>query len=401
MWYNCSNIYNSFTSFINIRSNIMKYKTGNNLLNFLLRLTLITIFCLSFFSYISDSHAASSRKKTFKSRITCSVCHKNILSGERYLKSNGKYFCSKKCHEKSLPKCIICGKKMSNWITSKGKKYCSEKCFNKTLPTCNICHKTVKEGFRIKDSDKGLLFFCKKCAKKAKCFSCQLPGADITLADKRTICKRCNKTAINDKNEAKKVYEKVKKLMQNHFNLKTNDKIKIALIDITAMYSLSSKNKKPTKKSIPETGLELGLYTVNKTYKDSTRTKFSLSKGFYEETTSKLTHESYNIYALYATPHNKLVEVFAHELAHDYFYREFPDIKNIKIKEGFSEYIASLVNSYYKLDKCNQRMAENTDPIYGEGYRMIKAIADKKNGLKGVLAELKKMNKKAKKNEDF
>ncbi len=377
----------------------MKYKTNRNFLNLLLKLTFMAIICLSFFYYINNGNATSSRKKTFKSRITCSMCHKNILSGERYLKANGKYFCSKKCYNKTLPKCTICGKKMSQWITSKDKKYCSKECFNKTLPECYICHKRAKNGFRIKDSEKGSLFFCKICAKKAKCFSCQLPGADLTLADNRMICRRCNKTAIDDKDDAIKIYNEVKNLMKNNFNLTTNNKIKVTLIDIATMHSLSNKNIKRSKISTPEAGLELGLYTVNKMYKDSTRTRFSISKGFYEETTSKLTHESYNIYALYGTPYNKLVEVFAHELAHDYFYREFPNIKDLKIKEGFSEYISSLVNIYHKLDKCNIRMAENPDPIYGGGYRMIKSIANKNNGLTGVLTELKKMNKKLKKNK--
>ena len=375
----------------------MKTNIMQNFYKIINKFFIIFILVFLSFSFTKESYARSYNKKRLKSRITCSVCHKNILNGERYLKANNKYYCSKKCYNSSLPNCSICGKKMPKWITAKGKKYCSEACLEKTLPQCHICHKPCKEGFRIKDWEYGSIFFCKNCVKKPKCFSCQLPGATFELKDGRMICKRCDKTAINDKKEARKIYQKVKLLLKEHFNIPTNAKIKVDLIDVKTMHNLSTKNQRTHNTTTPEVNLELGLYFVNKIYKDTTRTKFSFTKGFYEETTTKLTHEAYNIYALYGTPYNKLIEVFAHELAHDYFYNKFPNIHDLKTKEGFSEYISSLVNSYYKLKRCNIRMQNNPDPIYGGGYRMIKKIADKNGGLDGVIEKLTELNKQQQK----
>ncbi|UDQ98547.1 hypothetical protein AAEX28_00325 [Lentisphaerota bacterium WC36G] len=355
----------------------------------------LAILCLTSFFYASNSEARKSRSSSrLKSRITCSTCHKNIYSGEKYFKSNGKTYCSKNCYNASLPTCTICSKKMNKWLEAKGKKYCSEQCLSKTLPQCKLCKKHVKSGFRINDWQHGSLFYCKSCAQKNKCFSCQLPGVEYKLADGRLICERCDKTAVHDKKEIKKYLVEVRKVMKEKLNIPTHDKVKIYSVDINTMHELSKKNNQISN---GEDILELGLYSVKKTYKDTTYRKFSLTKGFYEETVSTLTHESYDIYVLYGTPRKKLIEVIAHELAHDYFYQHFPNINNLKIKEGFAEYVASLVNIKYKNSKSNLRMEENTDPIYGGGYRMIKKIAKKHGGLPGLLKFLAKENEAQKK----
>ncbi len=69
----------------------------------------------------------------------------------------------------------------------------------------------------------------------------------------------------------------------------------------------------------------------------------------------------------------------------------FPKIKELWIKEGWAEYIASLINIEYDQEELNKRMQFNTDEIYGKGFRKIKRIAEK-YGNKGLIRFLNKRN---------
>jgi CRISPR/Cas system CSM-associated protein Csm2 small subunit len=98
------------------------------------------------------------------------------------------------------------------------------------------------------------------------------------------------------------------------------------------------------------------------------------------KTQERVKEESHTIYFLYGIPENKLREVAAHELAHDWMQAYYPEITDLKTKEGWAEYIASRVNILYGRAKMNLRMKQNRDLIYGGGYRMIKRVADQEGG---------------------
>ena len=74
---------------------------------------------------------------------------------------------------------------------------------------------------------------------------------------------------------------------------------------------------------------------------------------------------------------NKLAEVLAHELAHDWMQMNYRNISDLKIKEGWAEYVATRVNSLYGRDYMNRRIEENPSDIYGGGYRHISNMAKK------------------------
>ena len=51
--------------------------------------------------------------------------------------------------------------------------------------------------------------------------------------------------------------------------------------------------------------------------------------------------------------------------------------QSIKIKEGWAEFVATLVNKTYGNSEMNKRMEVNKNKIYGDGYRMIKKYVQK------------------------
>lgn len=299
--------------------------------------------------------------------LKCSNCGKTI-SG-KYLKVNNKAYCSLKCFRQTLPKCAICGKPCERYFTQDGKKYCSKECLNKVLPHCAGCGEVFTKGM-IFGGDPSQVY-CSKCAAKPKCFSCSLPADCDTLEDGRNICPNCAKTAVYDLKDVRGIFLEVKRKLKEEMGIDTHDDIKIMVVD-SPFLKKSSSHYAP--------GEELGLYLYKYTEHTVTETKKNAFGKVLKENTRKYKDNiSYTIYVLYGIPRDKLTEVIAHELAHDWMQKYYPDINDLKIKEGWAEYVASQINIIYGREKMNLRMEKNPDKIYGDGYRMIKAIVDKKD----------------------
>ena len=300
---------------------------------------------------------------TYAKTLRCATCGARI-KGDFLKNSKGEFFCSKRCFEKSLPKCAVCGKPAH---MSVGDKYfCSQKCFESTWPICSHCKRRVQDGV-WRGLDKK--FLCKECAEKPKCFSCNMPADFARLDDGRYICKKCNETAVNDFVKLKKIANEVRKVMKEQLHIGTDHNIK---------YCMTSLTKLQEKTTSKQQGIELGLYFFSQMVEKITTEKKIMGKTT-TSTKKYVKEEKYTIYFLYGIPENKLREVAAHELAHDWMQEFYPGIRDLKVKEGWAEYIASRVNTIYGRSKMNRRMQQNPDPIYGEGYRMIKKIAEQED----------------------
>ena len=123
-------------------------------------------------------------------------------------------------------------------------------------------------------------------------------------------------------------------------------------------------------------------------------TRSTISGGKVTKTEDDSVTKKYTIYLLYGMTRNKLVEVLAHEIAHDCMQMNYKNITDLKIKEGWAEYVATRVNSLYARDYMNRRIEENPSDIYGGGYRLISNIA--KNGDVELNAFLEKCDAEAK-----
>lgn len=292
--------------------------------------------------------------------VRCSVCRKKI-SG-KYMKNNkGQIFCSKRCLYKTLPKCSVCGK-VSKFSNGK-KSFCSQKCLQSTWPMCTACKKRVRGGI-LRGWDRK--FLCKVCANRPKCFSCYQPSA-AKFADGRYICKVCQKTAVSDPVKIIKIAEEVRKLMKDKLSLNTDHKINYKIVSLKELQGQTEHDHQ---------GIELGLYKFEQVIEKVTSTRSFMGEKA-TETQEFIKDESHSIYFLYGIPENKLREVAAHELAHDWMQEFYPEITDLKTKEGWAEFIAAKVNTVYGRSQMNIRMLKNPDKIYGEGYRMIKKASEK------------------------
>lgn len=314
--------------------------------------------------------------------LRCSVCDKRIQGG--YIKANGKVFCSKTCYEKTLPVCAACGKRCAKGAYKKNDKfYCSKKCLETTLPKCALCGKPFRQGVMIKTPE-GDKIYCRQCGALPKCFACGLPVASgAHLKDGRFLGENCAKTAIFSEEDGEKLFKEIRDEIKNKLGWETDHRLHFYLVDLNTLKKTSANY---------EPGMEMGLFKHSFTIKTTTQTSYSLMKGRQDKTEKRRTNERYTIYLLSGLPKWKFIEVCAHELGHDWMQAYYPNIKDLKIKEGWAEYFASRVNDVYGQGYLNKRMEQNPSAVYGEGYRFIRDYV-KQYGIKGLMQYFKQLDK--------
>ena len=320
--------------------------------------------------------------------LRCLFCGKAIKPGSNYIRSGDKSFCSEACFNawaaKTAPKCVACGKPVTNGYTSGGKAYCSMECLSTTLPKCVVCGCRARQGSLV-DGDPSK-FVCDSCMARPKCFVCNLPSLSTMtrLEDGRLLCTACAPKAVFDAQAASGIFESVRKFMRDKMNLSTSHSI--------AMQLVSSKRLSELSPDGPGAGVEMGLFEysalLETTVRDSVDAK---GRKLSSVESSRTSEEKWSIYALYGLTEERLAEVFAHELAHDWMQRNCPYIRDPKIKEGWAEYIAWRYNEMQGRPKLNIRIERNTDPVYGAGFQEIRKIADK-DGFDGLKRYLRKLS---------
>lgn len=307
---------------------------------------------------------------------SCTICGR-VIRGS-HLTLDGKRYCDRGCLARDLPACDACGRPVEdNYYESKGKTYCSEACYRQSLPRCEACGKRMKAWLEIEGH-----LYCHPCANERRCDACNHPGPSISLRDGRRICTECWKTAIVELEDADQLFRIVRKRMDRSLDLTTDHEIEFRLVSRDDLLRISNG---------ASNGRELGYYQ----YQAETTTTYLTTRdrqGREERRVAgERTDEKYRIYILYGLPEKRLVEVAAHELAHDWMRVNLPRIKAPIFEEGFAEYVAWLVNDSFGHEEMNKRIENNADPIYGDGFKMMKSLAERHGGLNGLidyLAEL-------------
>lgn len=306
--------------------------------------------------------------------LRCSVCGNNIHG--RYFTVNGKTFCSKKCFRSTLPKCSECNAVLDKrYFKKNGKLYC-QKCFDKTIPDCSMCGIKLRGRY----ANIGGRFYCMDCAGKARCFSCQRPADGGELSDGRHVCKECMRDPVTSLDDLNRIRKNVSALLDRHLDIKTPPEVEIEIVDFQTL-----KKKSPHYSE----GIELGLFEYK--CKIMTRVTRNIFTGK-EETQVKKTDERYIIYILSHLPRNKAKEVMAHELAHAWMQKNYSGIKDLKVREGWSQYVAHRANTLMGQEGLNNYIETNRDPIYGDGYRQIRELADEK-GEQGLRLEFRRLSR--------
>jgi len=336
--------------------------------------------------------------------MECSVCKMQIKEKANYLKSaGGDIYCSKKCSETKLPNCDFCGQKSNKYLTAGGKTFCSKDCASKAGPQCSVCNKALF-GLKFLKGEKALFCteecylttmpkcilcnqksmemvkitgkdFCGKCAKLPACDGCSLPSDGSKHADGREICKSCQKVGVQDNEKAKAIYLNVKEILAKKFKIETTEGLPLTLINKDELLKIKGsasttergfyrqKESQNYKKIMDDSGKELSKEKVSTTIDDR------------------------HIFILSFLPVNHFRNVVAHELTHNWHMNHYPQLDDKLIEEGLSEYVAYLLNIDEKDADLAQRKMDNKDPIYGDGFRLVKSW-DKGKGIEDIKAKL-------------
>ena len=311
--------------------------------------------------------------------LQCADCGKTLRG--RYLKtSDGRAYCNKKCAEARFPRCADCGKRCTgSFIKADNRVFCSKECAEHALsPRCNVCQKPFRQGRQL-PTPYGTLYYCEACAKLPTCFVCQTPGKDLKLlSDGRRLCRRCTADAVSDHAAAQGIFDSVRATLVRKLNFRSGHALPLSLTH----YSNPHQS---------ELGLirEFGRYIYRGREIYTKPGRLSLRKD--RKTTVRREVLECRIEVLNHLPRIKMAEVMAHELAHDYMQRRWPYIKDDKTKEGFAEAVAAEYNRLTGHDAWNYRMEQNPDPVYGEGYRMVRAW-QKQGGWPEVARRLEAVN---------
>lgn len=266
----------------------------------------------------------------------CAQCYTPITKG-KYYRLNNKTYCSERCMKKVFPKCYFCGAACLKYWTSTldpGKKLC-ENC--KDLPNC---------------------FFCGKISKHS------------TVNYGRKFCRECSESAVGDPETAEFLFRKVRREFKNTLGISTTHRITFSIVTPSIM-----EKKKRAKLDPNQTGLFVYQSKGESIVKYNKRTGRVLSRN----------HNIRKYYAIYILTYLPLTEfrrTVVHELTHDWMEENYPHVKNKKINEGVCEYMSWLFLKTKDRNTPNanffaMRIEKNPDPVYGNGFRMIRDIAGK------------------------
>ncbi len=308
--------------------------------------------------------------------IKCAQCGTAIRPGASYLRSGALSFCSQGCLDaywrKSLPKCAVCGSPVSNGFQKDGKAYCSQECISTTWPKCVACGVRAAKGVLLGGDQSR--FICEACSLKPQCFDCQMPGDWKRLPDGRSLCPPCRKTAVLDAAPAGRIFDAARSQMKSMMDLYTTHKVRCFLVGQDRLEGSGKVSG----------GTEYGLFEYVATIE-------SVSGPGVKES-NRVSEESWSVYALYGLQEDKLAEVFCHELAHDWMQTYYPGIKDQKLKEGWAEYVAWRMNAICGRQALNKRIESNKDPVYGEGFRLVRQKAEKE-GMDGLKSWFRRLSK--------
>ena len=283
--------------------------------------------------------------------MTCDWCGKRISSDASFLKSEDKYFCSEKCFneyvESILPVCDVCGKRFKKGFSSDGKNYCSKACLETSFRECVHCHRREPKGYIVGDD----IFLCEYCKELPACASCLMPLDKFAkdLGDGRCICRDCARNGIFSLSEMKSLMDSLRLQLADKFKMRTDHDIQYELVNRTEL----------KKESTGDGEHELGLFIFNR----------KLLTFFNRPIRST---DEIRILILNGQPPDIFRGVGAHEFAHDWMQENLPHIDDPQIREGFAEFVSWAFAKAEKLDRVSWRIEQNTDEVYGDGFRKVR-----------------------------
>jgi len=283
-------------------------------------------------------------------RHKCAECGR-VIEGA-YFETNGVFY-----HPEHF-RCALCGNPIDGAYTEyKGKNYHND-CFrNGVALRCSLCGGVI-EGEYIQDfwgnsyhlSHQGKAPCCDSCSRF---ISPELTGGGVRYDDGRYICGICRPTSVTDIDVVLAMIDEVAGHL-HELGMDVDYKgLNVHLIGQQQMKDLSGEHSN---------GLR-GFTDYSHDWKIFKRTG----------------NRKLNVYFLYGMPRMELISTIAHELAHIYQFNNGRFKNDRAFAEGSSNYAAFRVLGYYPgrvSSFFRTAMAQETDPVYGDGFRRVKRFAE-------------------------
>lgn len=296
----------------------------------------------------------------------CSNCGEPI-GDQRYVKRDGAYYDSLCFVNRFSKRCAYCGEPMSEWVSVGGKEY-HDACFTEHVAErCALCGKPIlgnylydSHGGKIHADHKGAFLQCDYCSR----FITGESDGGEQYPDGRVVCGICMKSVVKTQDEADSLLQVARDLLlaegivlgPRRFDLELSSRAEMGQV------SGGSGRNKAGFTHVEQSSYLGGLITDNEV----------------------------QIYILTGMPRIHVLATAAHELMHVWFGLHDRFHTEDILAEGSCNYAAYLILKRYpdEGEHLIKRMLEDKDPIYGEGFRRVKAYVDSV-GLYGWLQYLK------------
>lgn len=254
--------------------------------------------------------------------------------------------------------CEYCGKPITGSYTEyQGSNYHTD-CFTRSVALrCALCNQIIR-GEYIQDFwgnayhkyHQGEAPCCDSCSRF---ISPDITGGGVRYDDGRYICAICHKTSVTDID------------------------VIMGLIDEIAGH-LADMGM-----DIDYKGLEVHLIGQDQ-MKDLAGQASNGLRGFTDYSHDwrifkRTGNRKLNVYFLYGMPRMELISTIAHELTHIYQFNNGRFHNDRTFAEGSCNYAAYVVLSRYpgkNAEFFRNAMMNETDPVYGEGFRRVKRFAE-------------------------
>lgn len=284
----------------------------------------------------------------------CAQCDQPI-GNARYFTIDGRSYDSACFIEHIAPRCNYCGKPVSGeWITNDSGNYHSSCYFEHVAPRCLVCKRPISGeyffdefGMTVCADHKDNVRQCHACSRL---LSEQGGHQSQPYGDGRLMCAGCRKTAVSDVDDARHLMREVIEDLRGE-GIEINGRIDLRLVNQRELTDLSHE--------FIEDRLGVTIYE-----------KTGLIPGVWS-------FKDFKICILYGLPKTLLRSVLAHELMHVWIFKNGPTDQDRQLCEGSCEYASFLVLSRNPSEESRfyvDRLRENPDPIYGEGFRKVSAM---------------------------
>lgn len=272
----------------------------------------------------------------------CAVCQEAIVGA--YFKHEGKKV-HDACYRRNLAElCDVCGGALVGRILSDGWGYRYHEAHRSQFPPCDACSRLT-------------------CAEIGQ-------GA-VRLSDGRHLCRLCEASAVRGEAAALVRFEGVRRFLAQRGMLISDAAVPLSLVSRHALREILARSGHPPSKSVH--GCTLAEQRIEN---------------------ARVVRTATVVYLLGSLPTALFDGIAAHELGHVWAFHSGCPRHAHALGEGFCNYLRYLVhragggldNEFY----ARQMMADD-NPSYGQGFRIVKRLAERK----GFPALLDHMRKKA------